>query len=61
MGRRATEERRWTQRRFEDAVDESSCDLGVGEGSVRFRFVGLGSKDMGMDEELTRTEGKLTA
>ena len=52
---------RWTRRRFEDAVDESSCDSGVGEGSVHFRFVGLGSEDMGVDEELTRTEGKLTA
>ena len=46
---------RWTRRRFEDAVNESSCDSGVGEGSVRFHFVGLGSEDMGVDEELTRT------
>ena len=61
VGRRATEERRWTRRRFEDVVDESSCDSGVDKGSMRFRFVGLGSEDMGAGEELTRTEGKLTA
>ena len=42
-------------------VNKSECDSGVGEGSMRFRFVGLVSEDMGVDEELTRTEGKLTA
>ena len=57
---RAAGEWRWTRRRFKDAVDESLCDSGVGEGSVRFCFVGLGSEDMGADEELTIEEREVT-
>ena len=38
-----------------------SGDSGIGEGSMRFHFEGLGSEDMGMYEELMRVEGELTA
>ena len=50
----------WTRRRFEGAADEFLGDSGIGEGSMHFHFVGLGSEDMGADEELMRAEGKLT-
>ena len=58
---RAAEEWRWTQRRFKGAANEFSGDSGIGEGSMHFHFEGLGSGDIGVGEELTRVEGKLTA
>ena len=57
----AAEEWCWTRRGFEGAAGMFSGDSGIGEGSMHFRFEGLGSEDMGAYEELMRAEGELTA
>ena len=60
VGMQVAEEWRWTRRGFKGVAGMFSGDSGIGKGSVRFCFEGLGSEDMGAYEELMRAEGELT-
>ena len=61
VGRRATEERRWTQRASEGTTVGLEGRLGERLGSEHHCFAGLNSEDMGTQVGLVRVEGKVTA